>query len=205
MKVQALADFLANHPAPSDWKLCKDLHDEKVFYVEIKEPWTIYFDGAPRRDGAGAGVVVSPEKHMLPYSFTLGELCSNNTAEYQALIIGLQIFIKIGITYIEIYGDSKLIINQLLLEYDVKYEDLKPYFVYARRLLERFDGVSLEHVPRSENKKADALANLATALTILEDETLQISLCQKWITSLIESEHQEANAISVCIIEEEDW
>ncbi|MCQ7416414.1 ribonuclease HI family protein, partial [Salmonella enterica] len=147
-------------------------------YVEITEPWIMYFDGAARRSGAGAGIVfISPEKHMLPYSFVLGELCSNNVAEYQALIIGLQMALEIGITYIEVYGDSKLVVSQLLLQYEVKHKDLKPYFIYARQLLERFDSIVLEHVPRSENKKADALANLATALTIPEDMSMNISLC----------------------------
>jgi len=50
----------------------------------------MFFDGAARWDGAGVGVVlVSHEKHILPYFFVLVDLCSNNVAEYQALILGL--------------------------------------------------------------------------------------------------------------------
>ena len=80
----------------------------------------------------GAGIVlISPKKHMFPYSFSLVELCSNNVAEYQALIIGLQMALEIGVSLIKIYGDSKLVINQLSLQYDVKHEDLKLYFAYA--------------------------------------------------------------------------
>ncbi|KAA0025914.1 uncharacterized protein E6C27_scaffold34G002060 [Cucumis melo var. makuwa] len=90
IKGQSLADFLADHPIPSDWKLCEDLPDDEVFFTKVIEPWTMYFDGAARRSGTGAGIVlISPEKHMLPCSFALAELCSNNVAEYQALIIGL--------------------------------------------------------------------------------------------------------------------
>ncbi|KAA0036541.1 uncharacterized protein E6C27_scaffold191G00430 [Cucumis melo var. makuwa] len=150
IKGQALADFLTDHPIPSDWKLCEDLPDDEVFFTKMVEPWTMYFDGAARRSGAGAGIVlIFPKKHMLPYSFAFAELCSNNVAEYQALIIGLQMALEIGVSFIEIYGDSKLIINQLLLQYDVKHEDLKPYFTYARQLMERFDSVMLKHVPRT--------------------------------------------------------
>ncbi|TYK29676.1 uncharacterized protein E5676_scaffold64G00260 [Cucumis melo var. makuwa] len=55
------------------------------------------------RSGIGACIVlIFPEKRLLPYSFALAELCSNNVAEYQ-----------------------------LSLQYDVKHEDLKPYFAYA--------------------------------------------------------------------------
>ncbi|XP_050944077.1 uncharacterized protein LOC103493258 [Cucumis melo] len=170
VKGQALADFLADHPVPSNWKLCDDLPDEEVLFVESMEPWIMFFDGATRRSGAGVGIVfISPEKHMLSYSFTLGELCSNNVVEYQALIIGLQMTSELGIKYIEIFGDSKLIINQLSYQYEVKHQDLKPYFIYVRRLMDIFDSIILEHIPRSENKKADVLANLATALTVSED------------------------------------
>ena len=56
---------------------------------------------------AGARVVfVSPEKHILPYSFVLTQLCSNNVAEYQALNLGLEMAIEMGITDLNIYGDS---------------------------------------------------------------------------------------------------
>ncbi|KAL0413541.1 UNVERIFIED_CONTAM: Transposon Tf2-12 polyprotein [Sesamum radiatum] len=89
IKGQALANFLADHPMPAEWDISDDFPDEDVFSVEILPAWTMFFDGAARSDGAGAGVVfVSPEKQVLTYSFVLGELCSNNVAEYQALIIG---------------------------------------------------------------------------------------------------------------------
>ncbi|KAL0539564.1 hypothetical protein IC582_023780 [Cucumis melo] len=206
VKGQALTDFLADHPVLSNWKLCDDLPDEEVLFVESMEPWIMFFDGAARRNGASVGIVfISPEKHMLPYSFTLGELCSNNVAEYQTLIIGLQMTSEFGIKCIEIFDDSKLIINQLSYQYKVKHQDLKPYFSYARRLMDKFDSIILEHITRSENKKDDALANLATALRVSEDIPINISLCQKWIVPSIESQYEEADAISVYAIDEEDW
>ena len=45
-------------------------------------------------------MLVSPKKHIFPFSFVLVDLCSNNVAEYQALILGLNV-----------YGDSQLVIN----------------------------------------------------------------------------------------------
>jgi len=72
----------------------------------------MYFDSAARRDGAGAGVVfVSPEKHILPYSFVLTQLCSNNVAKYQALSLGLKMAIEMRISDLNIYGDSQLVID----------------------------------------------------------------------------------------------
>ena len=65
-------------------------------------------------DGTGVGIVfISPQRQILPYSFILSERCSNNVAEYQALIIGLQMTIEMKITSLEICGNSKLVINQL--------------------------------------------------------------------------------------------
>ncbi|KAM1666583.1 hypothetical protein ACFX2K_046162 [Malus domestica] len=150
VKGQALADFLADHPIPTDWKISDDLPDEEVFYIDIFPTWTI-------------------------------ELCSNNVAEYQALIIRLQMAINMRITALEIFGDSKLIINQLLTEYEVKKDDLIPYFQLATQLLQEFETVTLEHVPRKENQMADALANLASSMTLGEDEAADVPVCQRWI------------------------
>ena len=61
------------------------------------------------------------------------------------------------------FEDSKLIINQLLALYKVKKPKLLPYVDHAKKLLEWFDDVSLEHVPIKENRQADPLANLASA------------------------------------------
>ena len=99
-----------------------------MFYIEVMPPWMMFFDGAACQEGAGAGVVfISPQRQILLYSFLLSELWSINVAEYQALIIGMQMAIEMGISQLEIFGDSKLIINQILEQYDVKKEDLIPY------------------------------------------------------------------------------
>jgi len=60
----------------------------------------------------GVGVIfVSPENHILLRAFLLMESYSNNVAEYNALLIGLQLAQQMGVLYLESYGDSKLIIN----------------------------------------------------------------------------------------------
>ena len=123
-----MADFLADHPISSDWEFSDDFQDEDVFYIEVMPPWMMFFDGAACQEGAGASVVfVSPQRQILLYSFLLSKLWSINVAEYQALIIGLQMAIEMGTSQLEIFGDSKLIINQILEQYDVKKEDLIPY------------------------------------------------------------------------------
>ncbi|XP_074290173.1 uncharacterized protein LOC141616908 [Silene latifolia] len=57
--------FLRDHPVPAEWELSDELPGEEIFYVDILPPWQMYFDGAARRDGAGAGVVfISPQNHV---------------------------------------------------------------------------------------------------------------------------------------------
>ena len=77
---------------------------------------------------AGVGVVlVSPQNYTISRAFLLTELCSNNVAEYNALLIGMRIADKIGVKNLEAYSDSKLIVNQVRGEYEVRHEDLVPY------------------------------------------------------------------------------
>ncbi|KAB2604851.1 hypothetical protein D8674_037138 [Pyrus ussuriensis x Pyrus communis] len=184
-----------------------DLPDEEVFYINIFPTWTMFFDGSARADGAGAGVVfMTPQRQILPYSFQLNELCSNNVAEYQALIIGLQMAINMEITALEVYGDSKLIINQLLTEYEVRKDDLVPYFRLATQLLRKFEAVTLEHVPRKENQMADALANLASSMTLGKDEVADVPVCQRWVIPLVnEMSLDDTNVISVLPVDAEEW
>ncbi|XP_058220656.1 uncharacterized protein LOC131330914 [Rhododendron vialii] len=187
LKGQALANFLADYPIPADWEIFEEFPDEDMLFIEVLQPWTMFFDGAARLEGAGAGVIfVSSQKQVLPYAFIRREKCSNNVTEYQALILGLQIATEMKIIDLKIFGDSKLIINQLCGDYEVKKDDLVPYFQYASHLLKNLEGVTLEHVPREENRMADALANLATTL-------------------LLDYRLEEANAIIVVPIEDNDW
>nr|XP_016465496.1 PREDICTED: uncharacterized protein LOC107788332 [Nicotiana tabacum] len=79
--------------------------------------------------------------------------------------------LEMKILQLEIYVDSKIIINQLLGSFEVKKEDLLPYHQYASGLLEKFDQVFLNHVSREENHKVDALANLATTMALGENES----------------------------------
>lgn len=84
---------------------------------------------------------------------------TNNVAEYSALVWGLENALAAGVTAIEVRADSELMVKQMLGLYKVKSEDLKPLYMQAKDLFSRFDAASIKHVYRSENKRADALAN----------------------------------------------
>ena len=112
--------------------------------------------------------------------------------------------IEMGISQLKIFGDSKLIINQILEHYDVKKEDLIPYFKYTKKLLANFEAITLEHVPRKENRQADALANLATALALSQEKTTKVAISHRWVVPLVVEEKEkkeQANIIYVCLVE----
>ena len=104
-------------------------------YLEL-EPWKLYFDGSSHRDGKGVGVlIISPNRIPIKFKYKIEGLCSNNEAEYKALIVGLEILLKLGATRVEIMSDSELVIKQMTKEYKCVKENLIMYFVIANRLL----------------------------------------------------------------------
>jgi len=162
VKGQALADFLAAHPVPDDSPLVTDLPDEEVFAVDTQDPWELYFDGAsrsePDADGtprrrAGAGIVFkSPHGETIYHSFSLlKEECSNNEAEYESLIFGLLLALSMNIQHLHAYGDSQLIVRQVNRIYEVRKPELVAYWEAAHKLMEKFEHIQVNHVPRSKN------------------------------------------------------
>ncbi|XP_075095159.1 uncharacterized protein LOC142173462 [Nicotiana tabacum] len=166
-KRTSMADFLADHPILDDLELTDELHDKDSIVLEVQPSWKMYFDGAVHRGGAGAGIVfVTSQGEVLPYSFTLTQLCSKNVDEYQALILGLEMIVDMKQLQVQVFGDSQLVVNHLLSNYEVKKLELRPYHNYAKKLMGWIGDVIIQHVPRKENKKVDALATLASSLTL---------------------------------------
>ncbi|KAK3003094.1 hypothetical protein RJ639_018595 [Escallonia herrerae] len=203
INVQALADFLVDYPIPADWEISEDFPDEEVFFVEAFQLWMMFFDGSALSDGVGDRVVsVSPQRQVLPYAFILGKKSSNNVAEYQALIIGLQMALELGFPSLAVSGDSKLVINQLLKEYEVNKEDLIPYFCYATNLISEIDSAELEHIKLiSRFVNNGYCLNCLTAelkrLMLFGSESLKLNIGGNLssITSSMEGEDEAAQAM----------
>ena len=130
----------------------------------MPQRWTVYADGASRGNpgeaSIGAVVYDAAGKEVATVSRRLGR-ATNNEAEYQAAIAGLESALALGGGDVELRMDSELVIRQLLGRYKVRNERLRPHFVRLQELSRAFGSVTLESVPRAENKRADELANLA--------------------------------------------
>lgn len=123
----------------------------------------LYFDGACRGNPGPAAIgyaIVAGEGIVAEGGETIGE-STNNRAEYEALIRGLEVAADYGFDELHVRGDSELAIKQIRGEYDTNDPDLRERRVRVRELLERFDEWSLQHVPREVNERADTLANEA--------------------------------------------
>jgi ribonuclease HI len=86
---------------------------------------------------------------------------TNNEAEYQAAIAGVEAALALGAQHIELRMDSELVIRQLEFRYKVRNPRLQPFFARLLELRRRFNTFSVKSIPRAQNKRADQLANLA--------------------------------------------
>ncbi len=111
---------------------------------------------------AAIGVVLENESGKVVKKFGryIGET-TNNQAEYQALLAGLEAAKKLGATEVTCYLDSELVVKQLSRQYKVKDKGLAPLFVKVWNLAQSFASVTYSHVPREQNRRADALVNQA--------------------------------------------
>ncbi|GAU31576.1 hypothetical protein TSUD_53990 [Trifolium subterraneum] len=177
IKGSILADHLAHQPVEDYQPIKFDFPDDEIMYLKMKdcdEPvfgegpdpesqWGLIFDGAVNLYGSGIGaIIVTPKGAHIPFTARLQFECTNNIAEYEACIMGIEEAIDLRIKNINIYGDSALVINQIKGEWETRHAGLIPYRDYARRLLTFFNKVELHHIPRDENQMADALATLCS-------------------------------------------
>ena len=128
---------------------------------------TIYIDGGARGNPgpAGIGVVIMDErkkkiKELYKY---IGE-ATNNIAEYNALVYGLEEALILAPDKVVVKMDSELVARQLSGDYRVKNEEIKPLFEKAIGILKQFKAFEIKHIDREKNKDADKLVNKAINL-----------------------------------------
>lgn len=111
---------------------------------------------------SGIGVVVEDEhgKVLEEHAKFLG-IKTNNQAEYEAAILGLQRAKHLGATSVGVFADSELLVKQASGIYKVKHENMKPLFAELKALMFQIGSVKFTHVRREKNTHADALSNQA--------------------------------------------
>lgn len=137
-----------------------------------KEHIKIYFDGAcgPRNPGGrcGCGAVIFKNREIIKeiaveYIPEIKKETSNNIAEYYALLKALEFLIKEGLqdSVIQVFGDSKLVINQMKGVWKIRAGLYLEQAVYTKRALEKFSNIRFKWIPREQNILADNLSKKA--------------------------------------------
>ncbi|MBN1353803.1 MAG: ribonuclease HI family protein [Candidatus Omnitrophica bacterium] len=128
---------------------------------------SIYVDGGSRGNPgpSGIGVVIldSKGKKVKEFKKYIG-ISTNNVAEYNAVIYGLQEALIEKAESVTLYMDSELVVQQLNGDYRVKSNELKPLFEQALHLMSGFKKIEITHIPREKNSEADKLVNKAINL-----------------------------------------
>jgi len=115
------------------------------------------------KTGAGAGLLfISPLDVHMRYVIRIHFAASNNVAEYEALVNGLKIAIKLGVRRLDVRGDSQLVIDQVMKTSSCHDPKMEVYCKEVRRLEDKFHGLKLVHVARRYNEAADELAKIAS-------------------------------------------
>jgi ribonuclease HI len=148
-------DFIIGHSIDQN-------NDESCNLVSI-HPWKLFFDGSACREGQGVGVIlVSSRGGIFEQSIRLEYLSTNNQAEYEAILLGLQILSSIGVKYVKVFGDSLLVVQQVAGMFQSFNMSLNAYLDKCLEIITLFDDFAVQHVFRDENTVANNLAQQAS-------------------------------------------
>ena len=155
IKSQVLADFNADWTSP-------------IFKGEPSaETWIVHCDGAWCNEGAGiAAIIESPSGAKTRYAARLSfgnlESSTNNTTEYEALLLGLRKMKALGHQNFIVRTDSKVVRDHIEKDSEARKPELIEYLDAVRVMEKYFKGFDIVHIPRHMNDEADKLAKTAS-------------------------------------------
>ncbi|XP_031270933.1 uncharacterized protein LOC116129327 [Pistacia vera] len=176
IKSWALADFIADFTPSATTQA-----ERELLCMNIAPPskWTLLVDGSSNVNGNGLGIVlIAPEGDIVQRAIRCGFKCTNNKAEYEALLAGLNLAREIGAKRLEVKSDSQLVVNQLQGTYQARDSKMTSYLSMVKELQAQFEEFSIVQIPRAENYHADALANLGSALPCYSQSSIPLLFMQ---------------------------
>ncbi|XP_060182987.1 uncharacterized protein LOC132612934 [Lycium barbarum] len=191
IKSQILADFVVDF-APA---MIPEVDKEMLLASGTSTGvWTLYTDGASNVKGSGLGIVLKPPSGDVIRQFIRSADLTNNEAEYEAMIAGLEPAKSLGAEIIKAKCDSLPVVNQANETFEVKDDRMRRYQEKLQVFLRRFKEWTLEHVSRDQNNEADALANLGSSV---ESDGFNSGAVVQLTKSVIETGHAEINSTSL--------
>jgi ribonuclease HI len=127
--------------------------------------WSLYFDRSKSKEGVGAGcVLIDPTGNKTLIAFQLEFECTNNTAEYEALLQGLRKALDLRVQKLMVFSDSEIVVRQVRNSIHCLSPHLKSYQTEVWNLMNKFSAFNINSIPRLNNSKADLLSNVASKL-----------------------------------------
>ncbi|GKV12017.1 hypothetical protein SLEP1_g23223 [Rubroshorea leprosula] len=127
------------------------------------DSWILYVDGASSNKGSDAGaILLGPDGYRSEYALKFNFDATNNMAEYEALLLYLQLAIELKVTVIQTYSDSQLVVNQVNSVCEVVDLIMMKYATLVAELKSKFQKFRLNKIPQAENEKVDSLSKFAS-------------------------------------------
>jgi len=181
MKGRAISDYLTDYPVEEADVWISEFPDENILYIaQDNFRWQMFFNDTANKKRYGIGILlIAPDDSHTPIAIKLNFPCTNNMTKYEACTIGLKVARQKGIQCLHVYGDSALIIGQVLRRWKVKDEKLQPFHAHLEELASQFQYITFHYLPRAKNNLADALATLASMVDMSEGITMTPFQVQK--------------------------
>ena len=131
------------------------------FSLELIDPsiWTLYFDDSRNKEGEGVGcLLIDPHGNKTKIACFLEFECTNNVAEYEALVQGLRKALDLQVKCIEVFEDSQIVARQVRNLINCTSNHLKNYHQEVWDLIRKFEGFNIKSIPHTMNSEADMLA-----------------------------------------------
>ena len=157
VKGQVLTDFVV------EFSLRREI--EIVCHVGV-HPWKVFVDGASSALRAGARIfIITPEGIRVEHSFRLDFKTSNNEAKYEALLAKLRAVLNLGAREVEVYSNSRLVVNQVQGKFEAKDPRMIEYSWLVKHITNKFQKAKVVQITRGQNQHDNSLATLALSLT----------------------------------------
>ena len=133
---------------------------------EVKGPiaWMVWTDGSSNQCARGVGVILRTRKEdVIEYVLCLQFSKTNNEAEYEVVLTGLDLAKAVGALSIVIHNDSQVIVEHINVDYEAKGERMKEYLSMVKKRVGQKFLAKFVPISREENEKADHLAKAASA------------------------------------------
>ncbi|KAL0373879.1 UNVERIFIED_CONTAM: Ribonuclease HI [Sesamum radiatum] len=167
ISVEAISSVLADFVV----EFTRDQEQEK------NEGWLLHVDKSSNANNGGVGIQLQgPNEVEIEVAARLSFAATNNEAEYEALILGLQLALEAGAKELTVCTDSQLVAMQVEGAYKTRERTMMQYFEKVKELMARFDKCMVQQIPRSENERADALSKFGAMAAGIKSRKVTIMI-----------------------------